>query len=463
MRRLAVSLFALAVGIWGTADAATRFGEESFTLKNGLQVVVIPNHRAPTVSHWVWYKVGSSDEERGHSGAAHFLEHLMFKGTKTVKPKEFSVQVERQGGQENAFTSWDYTAYFQTVAADRLELVMKLESDRMQNLVLDDAELKPERDVVMEEWRMRTGNQPAALLDQQVEAALYLNNPYRIPVLGWPEEIKKLDVPTEKRFYDTWYAPNNAVLIVAGDVTVDQVRTLAERYYGVIPAHPVPERVHPAEPERSADALIVLKHDRVRAPRWSRHYLAPTVHAGDTKQAFPLEILADVLGGGSNSRLHKSLVLDQKIATAAGVGYGLDRFDLGSFGLYVTPRPGVAMEKVASAVEAEIAKLLKDGVTADEVEKSKTRMINDAEFELDSLTAPVEIIGRVLTTGGTLADVDGWADHVKAVTPEQVMAAAKAVLEKKTAVTGHLLPPDGVDPASLANLPPVPPPSGEIR
>ncbi|MGB8843115.1 MAG: pitrilysin family protein [Aliidongia sp.] len=445
------------------AVADTLFGETSFTLKNGLEIVVLPSHRAPTVAHWLWYKTGAADEERGHSGAAHFLEHLMFKGTKTVKPKEFSTMVARQGGQENAFTSWDYTAFHQDVAADKLELVMKLEADRMRNLIITDDQLKPERDVVLEEWRMRIGNQPAALLDEQVEAALYLHHPYRIPVLGWTDEIKTLDVPTEKRFYDTWYAPNNAVLIVAGDVTVEQVKKLAEEYYGPIPRKNVPLRQRVQEPDRSADATVTLHHPRVRTPRWSREYLAPSYHTGASEQSYALEVLAEVLGGGANSRLHHALVLDQEIATSAGAWYAPDRLDLGMFGFAATPRPNITTDQVQAGVEAVVAQVLKDGLTQDEVTRAETRLVTSELYAQDGLDEPIEIIGRTLCTGGTLAELDAWPDRIKAVTLDQVMAAAHAVLDGKPSVTALLLPADPTLVARGPAEPDLPIPTGEIR
>ncbi len=441
VRSLATAAAVALLGIFaGAASAAPLFGESEFTLPNGLEVVVVPNHRAPNVTQEVWYKVGAADEERSWSGVAHFLEHLMFKGTKTLKPKEFSEIVARNGGQENAFTSWDYTAFYQTVASDRLPLVMGLEADRMHNLVITDEQLLPERKVILEEWRMRIGNVPSAVLDQQVEAALYLNHPYRIPVLGWSEEMAKLDLAHEKRFYDTWYAPNNAVLILAGDVTVEQARKLAVQYYGKIPRKAVPARVRPVEPMREAETTVELKSARVRNPVWSRVFLAPSYHSGDTQHAYALEVLAEILGGGANSRLHKGLVLDQQIATGAGASYDPERFDLGKFTYYVSPRVGTTIDAAAEAAQAVVAKLLADGVTADEVDRAKTRLRNEVYYANDSLSQPANVIGRALTTGSTLADLDAWPDRIGAVTTEQVNAAAHAVLDGKTSVTARLLP-----------------------
>jgi len=424
----------------GAASAAPLFGESEFTLPNGLEVVVVPNHRAPNVTQMVWYKAGAADEERGWSGAAHFLEHLMFKGTRTQKPKEFSEIVARNGGQENAFTSWDYTAFYQTVASDRLPLIMRLEADRMQNLVITNDQLLPERQVILEEWRLRIGNVPSAVLDQQVEAALYLNHPYRIPVLGWSEEMAKLDLVHEKRFYDTWYAPNNAVLILAGDVTVEAARKLALEYYGRIPRKPVPARIRPVEPMREADATVELKSARVRNPVWSRVYQAPSYHAGDSQHAYALEVLAEILGGGANSRLHKALVLDQQFATGAGASYDPERLDWAKFSYYVSPRGATTIDAAAEAAQAVVAKLLVDGVTADEVARAETRLRNEVYYANDSLSQPANVIGRALTTGSSLADLDAWPDRIGAVTVEQVNAAAHAVFDGKPSVTARLLP-----------------------
>jgi zinc protease len=462
MRRLGGVVAGLLAGLFllGSAHAAPLYGETGFALANGLQVVVIPNHRAPTVTHWVWYKAGAADEQRGKSGAAHFLEHLMFRGTKTVKPKEFSELIARVGGEENAFTSWDYTAFHQTVSADQLDLVMRLEADRMQNLVITEDQLKPERSVVLEEWNMRTGDQPSGLLEIQLDAALYLNSQYRIPVLGWRNEIETLDVPDEQWFYNTWYAPNNAILIVAGDVTVDQVRALAEKYYGPIPSHPVPERHRLEEPARSADTTVRLADPRVRQLSWSREYLAPSYRTAGDDEPYALMVLADVLGGGAASRLHKEFVLERSLATDAVAEYDASRYDTGRLLMEVDARPKLDAEQIQTAVDAMLSDILAHGFSADEIARAKKRLVTDELYAQDSLTQPVEIIGRALTTGRTLAELDAWPAKINAVTPEQVNAAMHKLFEHKTSVTGILLPEAG---AANAPPPPRPPSSAEIR
>jgi len=416
------------------------FRAETATLANGLEVVAIPNPRAPIVAHMVWYKVGSADETPGKSGIAHFTEHLMFKGTPEVPPGEFSKIVARNGGRDNAFTSYDYTGYFQNVARDRLELVMRMEADRMANLRLTDAEVLPERDVILEERRQVVDNRPQARLGEQLRAAQYLNHPYGRPIIGWEHEMRGLSTEDAIAWYRRWYAPNNAVLIVAGDITMAELKPLAEKYYGVIPARPVPERLRPQEPPQQAARRVTLRDQRVRVPSFQRSYLAPSYRTGDTQHAYPLEILGEILGGSAGSRLHRSLVLDRQLASGAGASYSGDALDLGTFGVYASPRPGVTVEAVETAIDEELARLLKDGVTADEVERAKTRMVEAAILARDSLQAGARAIGGAIATGQTVADVEAWPERIAAVTAEQVIAAARAVLREESSVTGLLLP-----------------------
>ncbi|MDJ0948037.1 MAG: pitrilysin family protein [Alphaproteobacteria bacterium] len=439
---LLVLLTLLLLGMLSLAPPASAavFNPKTFTLANGMQVVVIENRRVPIVSHMVWYRVGSADETPGKSGIAHFLEHLMFRGTKTLAPGEFSRTVARNGGQENAFTSYDYTGYFQNVAVDRLEIVMRLEADRMTNLVLTDEVVNPERDVVLEERRSRTENRPGGLLREQAGAAMFANHPYGMPIIGWKHEIQALKTEDALAFYRRHYAPNNAILIVAGDVSVDQVRTLAERYYGPIPAGSVPERVRPQEPPQHAPRRVVLRDVRVGQPRFSRRYLAPSYNRGATEHAYPLQLLSEILGGGSTSRLYRSLVIEQKLAAAAGAWYNPNSFDLGSIGVSATPRPGVDVADVEAAVDAELHKILDKGVTADELARAKDRMEAGAIYARDDLSTGARVFGVALTTGRTVEDVETWPERIAAVTIEQVQAAARAVFVANNSVTSLLLP-----------------------
>lgn len=435
-----LGLFALVVGMWPAAGEARVFDPETFTLDNGLQVVVITNRRAPIVTHMVWYKVGAADETPGESGNAHFLEHLMFKGTKTLEPGEFSRIVALNGGRENAFTSLDYTGYYQTVARDRLEIVMKHEADRMANLVLTDEIVLPERDVILEERRSRVDNNPAAKLSEMVSATLFVNHPYRLPVIGWEHEIAQLDTESALAFYRRWYAPNNAVLIVAGDISAAEVRPLAEKYYGAVPRSPVPERTRIAEPPHAAERRATLESARVAQPSLSIYYLAPSHNSDGSEHAYALQVLDEIVGGGTTSRLYRALVVDQALAASAGSGYDATAFDLSTFRFYVSPRPGTDMAKAEAALRAEIARLLDSGVTAAEVARAKKRMVAEAVYARDSLSAAPYIFGQALTTGNSVEDVEAWPERIEAVTAEQVNAAARAVLRAEQSVTGVLLP-----------------------
>ena len=334
------------------------FFPETFTLGNGMQVVVVTNQRVPVITHMVWYKVGAADEMTGKSGIAHFLEHLMFKATDELKPGEFSRIVARNGGRDNAFTSWDYTAYFQNVAADRLELVMRMEADRMANLRLTDETLLPERDVIVEERRQRTENEPGDKLSELVQASLFVHHPYGTPVIGWEHEIRQLTRDDANEFYQRWYAPNNAVLVIAGDVTVDQVKPLAEKYFGPIAPRPVPARQRVEEPPFAAERRVILRDAEVRQPSLRRLYHAPSFNRGETKHAYPLEVLSEIVGGGATSRLYRSLVVEQQLATGAGTGYSPEAFDLSVFGAYVSPNPGVDMDKLEAALIEQLNKVV---------------------------------------------------------------------------------------------------------
>jgi len=407
-------------------------------LKNGMQVVVIPNRRAPVVSHMVWYKTGAADEPRGKSGIAHFFEHLMFKGTKSVPPGEFSKIIARHGGRDNAFTTQDYTAYFQIVARDKLDLVMRLEADRMRNLVLTDAEVLPERDVVLEERRSRTDNNPGSQLWEASRAALFLNHPYKIPVIGWKHEIEQLTTKDALDFYKRYYVPNNAILIVAGDVDAKELKPLAEKYYGVIPRGRKIVRNRITEPPHLAGRRVEMASHRVGRPSISQTYLASSYATAKGNQAYALLVLAEIFGGSSTAQLYRSLVVDQNVASSAGAWFSADGLDFGTFGLSASPRPGVSLKKVEAALRAEVKKLLKEGVSEKELKRAVKSMVASAVYARDSLRAAPNIIGRALSTGRTIAEVESWPDRIKAVTVDEVNAAARAVLRAESSVTAIL-------------------------
>ena len=419
---------------------ARVFDPEVFTLENGLQVVVIANRRAPIVTHMLWYRVGAADEAPGESGLAHFLEHLMFKGTERFGPGEFSRIVAENGGRENAFTSWDYTGYFQTVASDRLEIVMELEADRMTNLVLTDEVVLPEREVVREERRSRVDNEPASQLGEFMRASLYLNHPYRTPIIGWDHEISELSTEAALDFYRRWYTPSNAVLVIAGDVDAEDVRPLAERYYGAIPARSVPERKRPSEPPQNAERRVTLESPRVNLASIRIEYLAPSYRTAVGGEVYALQVLSEIMGGGTTSRLYSALVVDQGIAASAGSGYGGDSYDFSAYSFYVAPRPGIDLAEVEAALRQEIAALLEHGVSEEEVAAAKRRMRADAIYARDSLGTAPRVFGRALTTGGSVEDVEAWPDRIDQVSVDEVNAAARAVLQDGRSVTGVLLP-----------------------
>ena len=419
---------------------AKVFDPEVFTLDNGLTVVVVTNRRAPIVTQMIWYKVGAADEAPGESGLAHFLEHLMFKGTEKLGPGEFSRIIAENGGRENAFTSYDFTAYFQTVANDRLQIVMQHEADRMTGLKLTDEVVLPERDVVREERRSRVDNDPGSQLSEVVLASLYLNHPYRTPVIGWDHEIMALNTEAALDFYRKWYAPNNAILIVAGDVEVEEVRQLAEKYYGPIPAKAVPERARPTEPPHRASRRVVLESPRVHQPSLSIRYLAPSYRTAEGDEAYALQVLEEILGGGTSSRLYSTLVVEQGIAASAGVGYSADSYDRGGFTFYVSPRPGRSLEDAEAALLAEIERVIEEGVTEEEVATAKKRLSAGAVYARDPLSAAPRIIGRALTTGRTIEELENWPDRIEAVNVDQVNEAMRSLLKGTSSVTGVLLP-----------------------
>lgn len=419
-----------------------------FELKNGMKVMVIPDHRTPVVTHMVWYQVGSADEQPGKSGIAHFLEHLMFKGTEKTAPGVFSAEVARLGGQENAFTSYDYTAYFQRVAKEHLEKVMAFEADRMTGLQLTDEVVLPERDVVLEERRMRTDNDPAARLSEALQAATYVNHPYQHPIIGWEHEIKQLNREDALAFYRRFYAPNNAVLVVAGDVDPQAVKALAEKTYGVIPRADTPPRNRPQEPEPQAHRSVVLTDPRVAQPSVQRSYLVPSYRTGTGREAVALDLAAQILGGGQTGRLYRSLVVDRGLAAGAGAWYQGTSYDATRFAVSASPRPGVTLDQLETALGEVVDAFAAEGPNDIELARAKTRLTADAIYARDNQATLARIYGAAWATGMSVEDVNKWPDEVKAVTAEDVKAAVQRYLTLNRAVTGRLSPPAKPQPAA---------------
>ncbi len=368
----------------------------------------------------------------------------MFKGTATVAPGEFSRLISRNGGRDNAFTDFDITGYHQTVSADRLELVMRLESDRMANLRIGERELIPEKQVVLEERRMRVENSPAAQLDEAVREQLFgRHKPYGMPTSGYPADVKKLGVTELTAFYRKYYAPNNAVLIVAGDTTAAAAGKLAEKYYGPIPKKPLDPRRRPNTGGPDLPQRVQRADARVVEPRWSRDYLAPSYRAGETRHAYALTVLSYLFGGGETSRLSQALVDRSKIALSASSGYRPASFGLTSFDLSAQPAQGKTIVEIEAAVLDEMKKVLDGGVTADEVEHAQNQLLAAAIYSQDSLASGPRFYGSTLGIGGTVADVNAWPERISAVTREDVTEAARHVWRENGLVTSLLTPAEG--------------------
>jgi zinc protease len=411
-----------------------------FTLPNGLELVVIPDHRAPVVTHMIWYEVGAADETPGKSGLAHFLEHLMFKGTAKHPAGQFSKVVSRLGGRENAFTAYDYTGYFQRVPSEKLKTVMEFEADRMTGLQLTDAVVLPERDVILEEQNQRVRNNPHARLSEQIGAALFLNSPYGKPIIGWRHEMEQLTRDDAIGFYRRFYGPNDAVVVIAGDVEAQQALKLAQETYGKVKRrNTILPRHRPQEPPPVAARSLTLADPRVEQPMIQRAYLVPSFATAKRGQSEALELLAHILGSGNNSRLYRTLVVDKHVAVGAGASYDSSALDMSKFSIYGAPRLGVTLPQLEAAIDAVIAQVIAKGVTPEELERSKTRLIADAVYAHDSQASMARWYGEALTTGATVSDVEHWPDRIRAVTAQQVQDAARQWLEKRRSVTGYLI------------------------
>lgn len=430
-----------AIPMSAPADIADQVTD--FTLENGLQVVVVEDHRAPVVVHMLWYRAGSADETAGVSGVAHFLEHLLFKQTKTLEAGEFSRVVAENGGSDNAFTSKDFTAYFQRVAADRLDLMMQMEADRMVNLDLSEEDIVTEREVIIEERNQRVENSPGALFREQTTAALFLNHRYGVPVIGWRHEMEKLSLGDALAFYRQYYAPNNAVLVVAGDVVPDDVRQLAEKNYGRLPANPdLSPRARPQEPPQIAARRLSYRDERVAQPYMTRSYLAPERDPGDQSTAAALTLLAEILGGGQTSVLTQKLQFENSTAVYAAAFYDGLSLDDSSFGFAVVPSAEVTLQAAEEALDQALAEFFEAGVDLEQLERIKTKFAASDIYARDNVQGLANSYGAALTSGLGLSDIHAWPDIIQAVTAEDIMAAAKDVLSDAGSVTGWLMKPE---------------------
>lgn len=438
MQRLAAAFLAFAALFAPAAHAAAPI--ESFTLSNGMEVVVIENHRVPAISHMLWFHVGAIDDPPMKSGLAHYHEHMMFQGTEHYAKGEFADIIAREGGEQNAFTGHDATAYYVTIAKEKLPLVMQLEADRLRGLAPKPGDPEKEREVIIEERRLRIENNPNALFGEQMNATLFQHHPYQIPVIGWMHEMEGLTAADVLDFHTRYYHPGNAILVVTGDITAAELKPLAEKYYGDIPAGPKVERHIASEPPHRAALRLTMHHPEVRQPLLSRSYIAPGEVWGETRYAMPLALLEQILGGGKASRLYQALVVKQKLASAVDANYDSIRLGPSEFDIGAHPADGVTPEKLEAAIDAEIKLLISKGVTESELARAKTLLKADTIYAREGLESMGYIVGWLRATGLPASYFNEWPKRVDAVTAEEVQAAAKAVLVDKESITGVLLP-----------------------
>lgn len=413
---------------------------EDFTLANGLEVIVIPNHRVPAINHTIWYKIGAGDDPSGKSGLAHYHEHAMFLGTEKYKSGEYSNIIARNGGEQNAFTGYDATAYFINISKQNLPLAMEMEADRMNGLTASDSDMEKEKQVIIEERRMRIDNNPDALLSEQVNAALFRNHPYHWPTIGWQHEMNGLTKQDVMDFHKKWYHPNNAILIVSGDVTKDEVKPLAEKYYGGIPRADVPLRIWNDEPPQRAERRITMHHAQVTQPELSRTYATSSLGYGKKEEAVPLFILAQVLGGGKTSRLYHELVSKQKLASGVNVDYNGFSRGPAEFSIELIPEQGVDSAKLEAALDKELENFLKTGLTEEELTRAKTLLKAETIFARDGLSGIGNIMGWIRMIGLAPDYFTNWPKLVDSISAQAVLDAAKDTLKREQCVTSLLLP-----------------------
>jgi len=440
LRSIFMRLLAAALAVFATSTLAEEV--TTYQLDNGMDVVVIEDHRAPVVVHMLWYRAGSADEPVGSSGVAHYLEHLLFKATENVESGEFQRIVAENGGSDNAFTSYDYTGYFQRVAADRLPLMMQYEADRMNNLVLTEADIVSERGVILEERNQRTENSPGALAREQMRAAQFLNHRYGVPIIGWKHEMETLDMEDALSFYDIYYSPNNAILVVAGDVHPDEVLALAQEHYGPLPVETnLPERFRTQEPPQTAERRLIFEDPRVAQPYISRTYIAPERDEGLQEEAAALTYLAELLGGSPfTSTLGIALQFDTNTAVYSGAYYDGLNLDDGTFGMTVVPAEGVSLQEAENAMDAAVTAFLEGGIDPVRMEALRTQLKASEIYARDNVGGLARRYGAALTSGLTVEDVQAWPDILQAVTAEDVLAAAERVLDRDQSVTGWVVP-----------------------
>jgi zinc protease len=438
-----IGVFIVQTALAQSADADKIYNAKPIDLPNAMKVIVVENNRTPAVTHMVWYRVGGADEPLGQSGLAHFLEHLMFKGTDLIESGEFSKKVKSWGGNDNAFTSWDYTAYFQTVPKDRLEAVMIMEADRMRNLNFDDANALTERDVIIQERKERTDSNPSAQLSEAMRAALFVNHPYARPIIGWDHELEKLDPDAARDFYKHYYAPKNAILVVSGDVVAKDVFEKAMRIYGTIDNDGAITRdTWPDVPRVYGTSTITHSHPSVKQPIWRKLYRVPS-GGQNYKDFLALTILEDIIGQNTG-RLYQSLVVDQKLASATSFYYSGIAVDDSTLTIAATPLEGISSAQIGNAIQDVLNDIADNGVSVDDIKKSVSALQDESIYDRDSLTGPAMMIGYQIATGMSLDQIESWATDLEKVTPDDIQRVVKDYLIPSSAhyhaVKGYLVP-----------------------
>ena len=423
------------------ANNAESADTHEYLLSNGLKLIVREDHRAPTVAHMAWYRAGSIDEVNGKTGVAHVLEHMMFKGTDKVKAGEFSRLVAAVGGRENAFTSRDYTAYFQQVEKSKLEDVIKLEADRMSNLNFDDAEFLKEIQVIMEERRLRTEDNPSSLLNESLMATAYMSSPYRHPVIGWMNDLQNMKASDARDWYRSWYAPNNATVVISGDVDAKKVLAMVEKYYGVAATHELPVRKPQIEPVQKG-----IKQVQVKAPADSAQlamaWKVPRLEPGklDNDEPYALELLTAVLDGYDNARLNRTLVKQEKVVNDVGVGYDMISRGPELFEINATMAKGKTVAQAQTSIRKALDELKQKGILESELKRIKVRILSDQIYKRDSIFGQAMEIGSTEMAGFSWRDIDYILEKMQSITPAQVQAVAKKYLVDEGLTIGVLDP-----------------------
>lgn len=439
MKRICAGLAGLGLGLMAVTSSAAVFHPETYTLANGMRVVVVTNTLSDAVAQMVWYRVGGIDDPAGRSGSAHYLEHLMFKGTDKIPDGAFSANIAAMGGQDNAFTSADSTAYYVTVSRENLAAAMAMEADRMRGLKIDPDTARTELSVVRNERQERTDNKPQGLFDEKLRAELFGHHPYGRPIIGWPQDLDAMTPQDARAYYDLHYEPQNAVLVLSGNITGPEAAALADATFGRLPRGSEIAKTHLPALAVPANKKVVYSDARVKQPYWTRRMIAPSV-LDDPRRSVALEVLAETLAGGEVGILYREMVVTQRKATGLDIGYNGATRGPAVFSIAATPRDPAGTDAMAQSVMKALRRMARTGLPAGEIEKAKKRMQETAIFARDRLMAPAQVLGEALAIGGSLSDVEDWPARIARVTKADVDAALRALVATPYQVDGRLLP-----------------------